>query len=107
DRIGVINKGEIIMVDDKRALMKKLGKKQLTLHLQQPLASIPAALSVYPLELSEDGNELVYTFDSQQEHTGIATVLKQLNQYDIDFKDLNSSESSLEEIFVNLVRNRK
>lgn len=107
DRIGVINKGEIIMVDDKRALMKKLGKKQLTLHLQQPLATIPAALSVYPLELSEDGNELVYTFDSQQEHTGIATVLKQLNQYDIDFKDLNSSESSLEEIFVNLVRNRK
>lgn len=107
DRIGVINKGEIIMVDDKRALMKKLGKKQLTLHLQQPLASIPAALAVYPLELSEDGNELVFTFDSQQEHTGIATVLKQLNQHDIDFKDLNSSESSLEEIFVNLVRNRK
>ena len=107
DRIGVINKGELIMVDDKRALMKKLGKKQLTLHLQQPLARIPDALAVCPLELSEDGNELVFTFDSQQEHTGIATVLKQLNQHDIDFKDLNSSESSLEEIFVSLVRSRE
>ncbi len=104
DRIGVINKGEIIVVDDKRALMKKLGKKQLTLHLQQPLEQIPEELQGYALELSENGNELVFTFDSQHDHTGIAALLKTLNQHNIDFKDLHSSESSLEEIFVSLVR---
>jgi len=104
DRIGVINRGEIIVVEDKAVLMKKLGKKQLTLHLQSPLAEIPDGLSGQPLELVADGNELVYTFDAQREHTGIAGLLRRLNEYGIDFKDLHSSESSLEEIFVSLVR---
>ncbi|ARU89550.1 ABC transporter ATP-binding protein [Pseudomonas sp. M30-35] len=106
DRIGVISKGEIILVEDKAALMHKLGKKQLTLHLQQPLTSIPDALASYPLELADSGHALVFTFDAQREHTGIAELLKDLAQQGIDFKDLQSSQSSLEEIFVNLVRNR-
>lgn len=106
DRIGVISKGEIILVEDKAALMHKLGKKQLTLHLQQPLTSIPDALVSYPLELADSGHALVFTFDAQREHTGIAELLKDLAQQGIDFKDLQSSQSSLEEIFVNLVRNR-
>jgi ABC-2 type transport system ATP-binding protein len=104
DRIGVISKGELIVVEDKTALIAKLGKKQLTLHLQSPLPAIPAELAAYPLELSADGNELIYTFDVQREHTGIAELLRQLNKHGIDFKDLHSSQSSLEEIFVNLVR---
>ena len=104
DRIGVINHGEIIIVDEKTALMKKLGKKQLTLHLQEPLQIIPDGLAGHPLELAADGHELVYTFDIQHEHTGIATLMRRLNEHGIDFKDLHSSESSLEEIFVNLVR---
>lgn len=104
DRIGVINKGEIIMVEDKDELMKKLGKKQLTLHLQDPLDKIPQCLSEYSLELMAEGTELLYTFDTQQEHTGIATLMRELNENGIDFKDLNTNESSLEEIFVSLVR---
>ncbi len=104
DRIGVICRGEVIVVEDKQLLMKKLGKKQLTLHLQQPMEVIPAELMEYPLELANDGNELVYTFDSQKEHTGIANLLRLLNQHGIDFRDLHSSESSLEEIFVSLVQ---
>ncbi|HEV7856665.1 MAG TPA: ABC transporter ATP-binding protein [Herminiimonas sp.] len=104
DRIGVIRKGEIILVEDKTALMAKLGKKQLRLHLQHPLASIPAELASLQLELSADGNELIYTFDAQSEQTGIADVLRKLDENGIDFKDLQSSQSSLEEIFVNLVR---
>jgi ABC-2 type transport system ATP-binding protein len=103
DRIGVIRKGEIILVEDKAALMAKLGKKQLTLHLQHPLAQIPAALAGMALALSADGTELVYTFDAQSEQTGIADVLRQLGEHGIDFKDLRSSQSSLEDIFVNLV----
>ena len=106
DRIGVISKGEIVLVEDKAVLMEKLGKKQLKLHLQSPLASIPTELAGYPLELSPDGNELIYTFDAQGEHTGIAALLRRLNEHGIDFKDLQSSQSSLEEIFVNLVRAR-
>ena len=106
DRIGVINQGEIIMVENKTELMKKLGKKQLTLHLQRPLATLPDGLTDHPLELAADGNELVYTFDSQNEHTDIALLLRQLNDHGIDFKDIHSSESSLEEIFVSLVRNK-
>ena len=106
DRIGVISKGEIILVQDKAALMQKLGKKQLSLHLQSPLTSIPAELAGYSLELSSDGSELVYTFDAQSEQTGIAGLLRRLNEQGIDFKDLQSSQSSLEEIFVNLVRAR-
>ena len=106
DRIGIISKGEITLVEDKAVLMEKLGKKQLKLHLQSPLASIPAELAGYQLELIADGNELVYTFDAQGEHTGIAALLRRLNEHGIDFKDLQSSQSSLEEIFVNLVRAR-
>jgi len=105
DRIGVINKGEIIIVDDTRKLMKKLGRKQLTLHLQHPLTCVPEALADFQLELAAEGHELVYSFDASKEHTGIAELLRRLNEQGIDFKDLHSSESSLEEIFVNLVRN--
>jgi ABC-2 type transport system ATP-binding protein len=103
DRIGVIHKGEIVVVEDKDVLMKKLGKKQLHLQLQSPLGVIPDALSDYPLALSDDGEQLVYTFDAQGDGTGIAGLLRRLNEHGIDFKDLNTSESSLEEIFVNLV----
>jgi ABC-2 type transport system ATP-binding protein len=107
DRIGVIHNGELILVEDKAALMRKLGKKQLVLALQAPLARIPEALAGLPLELSEDGNTLTYTYDVQQgERTGIATLLRQLAEHGIDFKDLNSNESSLEDIFVSLVRGR-
>src|SRR2546429_6637448 len=106
DRIGVINKGELIVVEDKSLLMRKLGKKQLTLQLQNRLAQIPPGLSAYPLELADDGHALVFTFDAQSKETGIATLLKRLGDLDINFKDLHSSESSLEEIFVNLVRTR-
>jgi ABC-2 type transport system ATP-binding protein len=106
DRIGVISKGELILVEDKHLLMRKLGKKQLTLSLQQPLAEIPAMLSVLPLELSEDRLSLVYTFDAQAEETGIADLLRRLSEHGIDFKDLRSSESSLEDIFVSLVHRK-
>jgi ABC-2 type transport system ATP-binding protein len=106
DRIGVINKGELILVEDKAELMNKLGRKQLTLQLQGKLDAIPAALSDYPLELSADGHQLVYTFDAQSEHTGIDVLLRRLGEAGIDFKDLKTSQSSLEDIFVNLVRER-
>ena len=106
DRIGVISKGEIILVENKTVLMRKLGKKQLKMQLQNPLAAIPAELAGHPLELSADGNELTYTFDVQSEKTGIAALLRRLNEHGIDFKDLQSSESSLEDIFVSLVRAR-
>jgi ABC-2 type transport system ATP-binding protein len=91
------------VVEDKAALMRKLGKKQLTLQLQNTLSHIPPELSEYPLELTQEGHNLVFTFDAQRE-TGIAPLLKRLGELGIDFKDLHSSESSLEEIFVNLVR---
>ena len=104
DRIGIINKGEIILVEEKTALMRKLGRKQLILHLQSPLARIPPELANRGLELSADGVELIYTFDSQHEATGIGSLLRQLNELGIDFKDLHTTESSLEEIFVSLVR---
>jgi ABC-2 type transport system ATP-binding protein len=103
DRIGVINKGELILVQGKAELMRKLGKKQLTLSLQTPLDQLPEALADLPLTLAAGGHNLVYTFDSQQEDTGIAGLLKKLAELGIDFKDLHSSESSLEDIFVNLV----
>jgi ABC-2 type transport system ATP-binding protein len=104
DRIGVINRGELIVVEDKQVLMRKLGKKQLTLTLRQPMARVPAGLAAWPLELSDDGQTLVYTFDAQQEETGITALLRALGEQGIDFKDLRSSESSLEDIFVTLVR---
>jgi ABC-2 type transport system ATP-binding protein len=106
DRIGVINKGEIVLVEDKQVLMRKLGRKQLTLHLQHPLERIPPQLAGRQLELSADGNDLVYTFDTQADSTGIAGLLRQLNELGIDFKDLRTEESSLEEIFVSLVHRR-
>jgi ABC-2 type transport system ATP-binding protein len=105
DRIGVINKGELVLVEDKQVLMRKLGKKQLTLTLQAPLERIPAELAELPLELCNDNTALVYTFDTQTEETGIAALLRRLGEHGIDFKDLHSSESSLEDIFVSLVRN--
>ena len=107
DRIGVINKGELVLVEDKAELMRKLGKKQLVLTLQEPLAAIPTPLQALPLELSADGTALTYTYDVQGERTGIATLLRQLADHGVDFKDLHSSESSLEEIFVGLVRSTR
>ncbi|MGA7438143.1 MAG: ABC transporter ATP-binding protein [Luteibacter sp.] len=104
DRIGVINHGELILVEEKRTLMQKLGKKQLTLSLQAPLQAMPEGLEHWPLELSKDGLSLTYTFDTQASDTGIAELLKKLDALGIDFKDLHSSESSLEDIFVSLVR---
>ena len=104
DRIGVINKGELVVVEEKHALMRKLGKKQLTLSLQNPLAAIPPALAGLPLELSDEGNTLTYNFDTQAHDTGIAPLLRRLNEAGIEFKDLHTAESSLEEIFVSLVR---
>jgi ABC-2 type transport system ATP-binding protein len=106
DRIGVISKGSLIVVEEKTALMRKLGKKQLTLQLQAPLTAIPAALSGLPLELAKEGSELVYSFDTQASETGIAGLLRKLNESGIEFKDLHTAESSLEDIFVNLVRSR-
>jgi ABC-2 type transport system ATP-binding protein len=106
DRIGVMRKGELILVEEKHVLMRKLGRKQLTMTLQTPLEHIPAALEGLPLELADQGNALVYTFDTQGEETGIATLLRQLSEHGIDFKDLHSSQSSLEDIFVSLVRER-
>jgi ABC-2 type transport system ATP-binding protein len=107
DRIGIINKGEIILVEEKEALMQKLGKRQLTLYLQSPISAIPAGLNGLTLELSPDGYELVYTFDAHGEHTGIAGLLKLLNEHGIDYRDIHSSESSLEEIFVSLVTEKR
>ena len=106
DRVGVISKGELILVEEKRALMEKLGKKQLTLHLQDPLTEVPAGLGQYRLALAAEGAELVYTFDAKAEHTGIAELLRALSAQGIDFKDLKTEQSSLEEIFVSLVRSR-
>jgi ABC-2 type transport system ATP-binding protein len=104
DRIGVINKGEIVLVEEKAVLMKKLGRKRLTLQLRSPLTQVPAELAEARLELAADGNELIYTFDSQGERTGIATLLSRLSEHGIVIKDLQTSESSLEDIFVSLVR---
>ena len=106
DRIGVIRKGELILVEDKDVLMRKLGKKQLTLTLQQPLAEVPESLKAWPLEIASEGHALVYTFDTQKEDTGIAALLRALAEQGIDFKDLHSSESSLEDIFVSLVHDK-
>ncbi|HVJ94992.1 MAG TPA: ABC transporter ATP-binding protein [Labilithrix sp.] len=104
DRIGVINKGEIILVEEKNALMAQLGEKRLILTLQRPLESIPEALTTYRLELSNDKSHLVYTFHADREKSRIAALFRDLAEAGIDFKDLQTRESSLEEIFVNLVR---
>jgi ABC-2 type transport system ATP-binding protein len=107
DRIGVIRQGELIVVEDKNVLMRKLGKKQLTLTLQHPMERVPESLARWPLALSADGHALTYSFDTQQEHTGIAALLRALGEHGIDLKDLHSSESSLEDIFVSLVHEQK
>jgi|TARA_Y100001973_G_C5131488_1_gene298016 ABC-2 type transport system ATP-binding protein len=103
DRIGVIRNGEIILVEDKVQLMTKLGRKELRLHLQQKLDRIPGELTLEPLELSDDGYELIYTFDAQQEQAGVARLLRTLGDLGIEYRDLQTRESSLEEIFVGLV----
>ena len=104
DRIGVINKGEIILVEDKAELMRKLGKKQMTLQLLAPLDSLPAALEQFHLELHRGGAELIYTYDTQAERTGITMLLAALANAGIQFRDLSTNQSSLEDIFVNLVK---
>ena len=103
DRIGVITKGRLLLVEDKSELMQKLGKKQVTLLLQEPLAAVPAALSDYELALSQDGNELTYTYDTRNESRGIVDFMKHVNDAGIQFKDLRTKQSSLEDIFVSLV----
>jgi len=104
DRIGVISKGELILVENKIDLMRKLGRKQLTLQLQEPLPEIPAALSRYTLERSADGSELTYTYDADGDRTRIAGLLKELDDAGVRFKDLQTTQSSLEDIFVSLVK---
>ena len=104
DRIGVINKGEIILVEEKHDLMQKLGEKRLTLHLSEPLAAIPGSLASYKLEMKNDGMSLVYTYDAQQESSDITSLLDDIEAASIRFKDLETRQNSLEEIFVNLVK---
>ena len=106
DRIGVMSQGRVILVDDKAALIAKLGKKQLSLQLQVPLAVVPPALAEYRLALAAGGSELVYTFDAKADRTGIAALLRRLDEHGIAFKDLQTQQSSLEDIFVSLVSTR-
>jgi ABC-2 type transport system ATP-binding protein len=106
DRIGVINKGELILVEDKASLMRKLGRKQLTLHLDHPLERVPEALTGYALELAAGGNDLVYTYDERGDRTGITSLLQALPQAGVRFKDLQTTQTSLEDIFVTLVREK-
>jgi ABC-2 type transport system ATP-binding protein len=103
DRVGVINKGELILVEEKDELMRKLGKKQLTLQLEAPLNALPEALAGYPIELNGSGSELVYTYDAKHEAGGIAALLRRLSELGIEFKDLHTDQSSLEDIFISLV----
>ncbi len=107
ERVGVISKGEIILVEEKAELMRKLGKKVLTLQLQEVLDAIPAGLAAHRLSLAANGRELVYTYDTQRSRTGITSLLDDLNQAGIGFKDLQTTQSSLEDIFVDLVREKK
>jgi ABC-2 type transport system ATP-binding protein len=106
DRIGVISKGRLIVVEEKATLMKKLGKKQLVLHLQEPLAQIPAGLAEWRLALKNGGGELEYTFDASESRAGIASLLRRMGELGIVYRDLNTSQSSLEDIFVSLVSER-
>ncbi|MCK7613479.1 ABC transporter ATP-binding protein [Roseibium sediminicola] len=104
DRVGVINKGEIVLVEDKAELMRKLGRKLLTLNLAEPLSEVPAILSQYDLCLEDEGSSLVYTYDSQADRTGITSLLTDLSKAGVRFQDLQTDQSSLEDIFVDLVR---
>ncbi|WP_321342592.1 ABC transporter ATP-binding protein [Breoghania sp.] len=106
DRVGIINKGELVLVEKKAELMRKLGRKELRLSLSEPLTELPDALMDSGLELAADGQELVYTYDTQAERTGITRLLSELSDNGVRFRDLSTSQSSLEDIFVNLVRNR-
>ncbi len=106
DRVGVINKGELILVEPTHELMKKLGKKQLTLHLNSPLVEVPAELAHWELVLADAGNQVVYTFDARRETTAVPALLRKLGEIGIEFSDLNTRQSSLEEIFVSLVSER-
>jgi len=106
DRIGVISRGELILVEEKSELMRKLGHKELTLHLQEPLGAVPEGFSDYDLSLSEDGSSLTYSYDTQAERTGIASLMRRLAEEGIRFRDISTKQSTLEEIFVNLVEER-
>ncbi len=103
DRVGVINRGELVLVEDKTELMRKLGKKQLSLQLAEPLSAVPPGLAGYPLELAKNGTELVYTYDAKQEHVGIAELIRRMEELGVGFKDLHTHQSSLEEIFLGLL----
>ena len=107
DRVGVINNGELILVEEKTALMKKLGKKSLTVALNQPLHQLPAELSQWDLSLKSDGHEIEYIFDTRAERTGVSSLLRTLGDLGIGYKDLNTQQSSLEDIFVSLVHQEK
>jgi len=104
DRVGIINNGELVLVDDKEALMREFGKKHLILELKQAIERLPESLAKYQLELSADGGKLTYTYDSKANRTGINALLKSLDEAGISMRDLETSQSSLEEIFVNIVR---
>jgi ABC-2 type transport system ATP-binding protein len=106
DRVGVINKGELVLVEDKNTLMRKLGKKQLTLELPAPMAAVPEGLNGYKLELGGEGRQLIYSFDAQAEDNGIPALLRKLSELGVDFKDLHTEQSSLEDIFVSLVHEK-
>ena len=106
DRIGVINHGEVIVVEEKHKLMRELGKKELVLHLAEPISALPAGLGDYHLELSNDGSQLTYHYDTKSDHTGITALLAELHDNSIRFNDLQTSQSSLEEIFVGLVNKK-
>jgi ABC-2 type transport system ATP-binding protein len=107
DRVGVINHGELILVEDKVELMRKLGQKQMTVELREPIAAVPDALTRYGLTLTEGGCKLIYTYDTRGEHTGITDLLDELRSAGVAFKDLSTTQSSLEDIFVGLVSRRK
>jgi ABC-2 type transport system ATP-binding protein len=104
DRVGVISKGELIVVEEKATLMRRMGKKQLTLELPAPLTTLPEGLNGYPVELAGEGRQIVYSFDAQADDTGIPGLLRRLQELGVDFKDLHTEQSSLEDIFVSLVR---
>jgi len=107
DRIGVINRGELILVENKAELMRKLGQKQLTLELRKPIAAIPPALAKHHLILDDDGSKLVYSYDTQRDPTGVTDLLDDLRSAGLHFKDLVTTERSLEDIFVGLVRQKQ
>jgi ABC-2 type transport system ATP-binding protein len=106
DRIGVVNKGELIVVEEKAALMRKLGRKQLTLHLLEPLAALPPGLAGWPLALNAGGSELEYSFEAGEEHARVPSLLQRMSELGIGFKDLQTRQSSLEDIFIGLVHQR-